>query len=107
MRPLLLAITVLLVGSYILGYWVAKNSEPFLVARDYLFADEELRSAVGNVQEVQLRYFGYSLHFVNSQGEASFDVHIKGTNGKARAQVMLKRQENRWAIVGAKVHDPT
>ncbi len=88
-------ITILAIPA---GWLLVQRTEAFDVASDYVTNSSEIRTRLGEIQDVDLTIFGYSWRVTGPRGDAAFDLKLKGTLANASAYVELTRH-GRWRPV--------
>ena len=73
--------------------WLAiQRTDAFFVASSHVKNSIDVRSRLGEIQDVDLLLFGYNVHVVGTGGEARFNLKIKGSLATGTAFVELTRQ---------------
>ena len=75
------------------GSWIiAKQTDAFHVASNHISASDAVREKLGPIQSVDLPLFGYKISVTGSNGNASFDLEVKGNRDSGIAHVELVKQ---------------
>lgn len=94
----LIAIVIIIPLSALAGHWLALRSEPFAVMSKAISESAEVRAMVGDVRDISLSWFGYSVKYSGPRGEASFEVKVQGTKGSRVVFTDLERSAGEWQI---------
>lgn len=85
--------------AYLAGYFFSKNSEAFLMTKNFIENSTEARRELGEIIDVQLAPLGYEMEYSGDSGVADFECKVTGVLNKANAHVKLKKDENGWKII--------
>jgi len=80
------------------AWFAIQRTDAFGVASTFVRNNEEVRSRLGEIQDVDLSLFGYSIHVVGASGDANFNLKLKGSQASGSAYVELVR-EGTWRPV--------
>jgi len=88
-----LCIALVITALAIPAAWLAiQRTDVFFVASSHVKNSIDVRSRLGEIQDVDLPLFGYSVHVVGAGGAARFNLKIKGALATGTAFVELTRQ---------------
>lgn len=59
---------------------------------------EEARRQLDQINDVQLKPFGYELEYAGDSGSADFECAVTGISEKGTAHVALKKDSRGWRI---------
>lgn len=100
---LLLAIVVIvIIISPFAGYILAKESEPFQFSEHEIQKSTSLSKIIGEVKDISLKPFGYSVKYRGSQGWAEFEIELTGTSNTGNLFLKLEKNLGKWEIVGSR-----
>lgn len=102
-RKIVFAVLVFLALSYPVGYIIARNTQAFTLASEYCRTNPIIAEQLGDIQDVQLPFSGYGLHWGTVYGTANFRLEIKGRNGNGTAVIWLDKIGGLWSINSAKL----
>lgn len=97
-------ILLVLIVSPIVGYFLARASEPFEYSKKVIGTSTVVKDALGEVKEVKLAPFGYSVKYSGPQGWAEFETEIIGEKGHGTLQIKLEKNLGAWQVVGARLN---
>ena len=97
----LYAVVLALVMFPSIYVWVS-NSEPFDRANEYLRANPQIHSVIGEVTKTRLSFSGFSVSYGGSSGKADLQIVVSGERGGGLAAVELEKVLGAWNVVGAR-----
>ena len=98
-----LCIAFVITALAIPAAWLAvQRTDAFSVASSHIKNSVDVRSRLGEIQDIDLSLFGYNMHVVGAGGEASFNLQLKGSLATGTAFVELTRQGT-WRPVGTRL----
>ncbi|MDP1928642.1 MAG: cytochrome c oxidase assembly factor Coa1 family protein [Thiobacillus sp.] len=98
-----LTIIVIILGTYLVGYFSSRNSDAFGVAQRFIRESPIVQTKLGKVADLQLTPFGYELEFSGSSGSADFECNVKGAVGSGKAHIKLKKYFGEWKVTEARL----
>jgi hypothetical protein len=78
--------------SYPAAWLMARHSDAFAYAESFIRGDPQVAEVLGQVRQVGLSPFGYSVRYVGAQGDASFELSVQGEKESATAFVELQKR---------------
>lgn len=96
----LLVLTILPIA----GYFLARASEPFEYLTQVIKASSTVKNFLGDVKEVKLAPFGYSVKYSGPHGWAEFKTEVIGEKAHGTLYVKLEKNLGVWQIVGASLN---
>ena len=97
-------VLLILIASPVVGYFLAKGSEPFQYSKQAIERSALVKDALGKVKEVNLAPFGYSVKYSGPQGWAEFETEVIGDKGHGTLQIKLEKNLGAWKIIGARLN---
>jgi len=98
----LLGIGVVTIILYVVN---KRASEIADVGAEYLRQEPRVLRAVGSVNSVKRRLFGWNVSVSNGVGTAYFSYTVQGTDSNGEAEVWLDRPAGRpWEVTGVDLH---
>ena len=91
-RWVIVGVAVLVGLSIPAGWLMAKNSDAYAAAVNFVKSNPQAREKLGTVRDVSLAPFGYSVRYSGAHGEASFDLTVSGQKGSAMIYVELEKK---------------
>jgi hypothetical protein len=98
-------VVVVLVGTEVLGYVVAVNSDAYAKAREFVESDSALSKRIGHVTGTRLAPLGAELRFTAYTGTAKLVLDADTNDGSHKVLVQLEKGASGWAIVKSSVLD--
>jgi hypothetical protein len=83
------AISVLAIPA---AWFFIQRSDAFDVTSTHIRSSTEVRTQIGEIQDIHLPLFGYSWRVSGASGWANFNLEIAGSRASANAYVELTRQ---------------
>lgn len=74
------------------GWLAIQQTDAFAVASIHVRNSEEIRSHLGDIQDVDLPLLGYNIHVVGARGNANFNLKVKGSLVTGTVYVELARR---------------
>ena len=74
------------------AWFLIQRSDAFDVASSHIKNSAQVRTHLGDIQDIDLPLFGYSWRVSGPRGDANFNLKLKGSRANANAYVELKRQ---------------
>ena len=93
------AITALTIPT---AWFAVQHTDAFAVASAHARNSTDIRSRLGEIQDVDLPLFGYSVHVVGARGDANFNLKLMGSLATGTAFVELTRQDT-WRPVASRL----
>lgn len=90
-RWALIAFAAVAVG-YPAAWLMARHSDAFKAAESFIRGDPQVAEILGQVRQVGLSPFGYSIRYVGPQGDASLELSVQGERESASAFVELQKR---------------
>ena len=78
--------------SFPVAWFAVRQTDAFAVAKSDILKSECVRSALGEVQSIDLQLVGYSIRMVGPSGSARFNVDVKGTSQSGVVYIELEKQ---------------
>ncbi len=101
----IIIVAILLLASYAVAPLLVKRSDAFAMANQFLKSSPLVQNNIGNVSDISLKPFGYSLQYSGARGNAHFEFKIKGTRASGSAYVELRKKGD-WQIIFANLMIP-
>lgn len=95
---------LILIVSPIAGYFLARASEPFEYSKTIIRTSAVVKDALGEIKEVKLAPFGYSVKYSGPQGWAEFDTEVIREKGSSPLQIKIEKNIGVWQVVGARLN---
>lgn len=102
-RRHVIALVVFLVLFLPLLYVVARHTEPYDTAEQFLLSDSRIASSVGPVSQINFRFWD-GFHFTG--GDAAFTFEVTGSKGTSIVELHLRSASGVWRVVTADVCAP-
>ncbi len=99
MSVILLAIVLLLAGAYVVGYWIASNSESYKVAQKIIYENPLLNNQVGQIIKLRLSFLGYSVRYTGPHGYAEYKILVTGEKDKGVVYLNLEKSAGIWEVI--------
>lgn len=93
---LVFAILYPVLAGYI--YFSTKSSDEYRVAVAYVQQSVEIKSQLGEVNDVSLAPFGINISHTGDSGKAQFSLYVSGSQAKGKIQVNLRKTNNIWQV---------
>ncbi len=81
-------------------YTVARHTEPYETAEQFLLSDDRVASSVGPVDRIDFRFWE-GFHFTG--GDANFTFEVTGSKGTSIIEMHLRNSSGVWRVVTADV----
>ncbi len=102
----LTGLPIVLMG-YVFFFFYIPRSEGFEAAAIAVRELPDVRSRVGEVQEVGRSPFGlFKENFAGSQRRVVLSLFIRGDRGKAKIRIWMIKRERKWAVEYWEFRDP-
>lgn len=104
-KIIVVVVLLFLFVSPIIGYFMAKASEPFQYSTKVIKNSVPVKEELGDVKVIKLAPFGYSVRFSGPKGWAEFETEVIGTKGSGTLNIKLEKNLGTWEIVAAKLNE--
>ena len=84
------------------AWFAVQRTEAFAVASTHAKNSTDIRSRLGEIQDVDLPFLGYSVHVAGASGDANFNLKLKGSLAAGTVFVELTRQGT-WRPVASRL----
>ena len=85
-----------------IAWLTVQRTDAFAVASAHAKNSTDIRSRLGEIQDVELPLLGYSVRVVGASGDANFNLKLKGSLATGTAFVELTRQGT-WRPVASRL----
>jgi hypothetical protein len=93
--------------GYAFFYFYIPNSEGYQAAVVAVRASPDVRSRVGEVQEVRRSPFGlFREQFAGSQRRVVLSLSVRGDRGESRIRIWMIERDKNWAVERLEFRDP-
>ena len=93
------AITALSIPA---AWFGVQRTDAYAAATSHARTSVDVLSHVGEVQKIDLAFFGYSIHVAGSDGSANFNLKLNGSIAKGTLHVDLVRHGS-WQVKGSRL----
>jgi|688.fasta_scaffold931194_1 hypothetical protein len=97
----IIGVVTIVLATPVISYLLALNSEPYELTKRAVVADKEIRETLGEIRNVRLAPFGYSVKYTGPDGRASFETTIHGSKADGKVFVSLERRVGAWQFTEA------
>ena len=84
------------------AWFGVQRTDAYAAASSYARTSADVRSHVGEVQKIDLAFFGYRIQVAGSDGNANFNLKLDGSIAKGILHVDLVRHGT-WQVKGSRL----
>jgi len=95
---IVIAVGIMLVLSYVVGYFIVRNTESYQYAMTTIQNNSEIKETIGTNITSSLDFFGYSIRHEGTKGTAGFKIDIKGSKASGKVFINLKQDAGIWSV---------
>jgi hypothetical protein len=96
-------VALIIVGTEVLGYVVATNSDAYAKARDFVQTDSALSGQIGQVTGTRLAPLGAEIRFTAYTGTAKLVIDAETSGGPHKVLVQLEKGADGWSVVKSSI----
>jgi hypothetical protein len=98
LKPLkIIAITLTLgLAFYASIYFFFKSTKSYVLAENFVRANQLISSRTGDIQNVNLGLENFSFHGNGSEGQAQFTLHVTGSKSVIPVFIKLEQRAGWW-----------